>query len=152
MTVTNTSFREAFPAFASPTDYPEALVTFWLNVAGFRHNAERWLDLLDTGIQLFMAHNLALDLNARKAAAAGQGAGQIVGALSSVSAKDVSWTRDVNMAVNPKDGHWNLTTYGMQWKEMARMMGAGGIQVGVPAVDDLIQGQSAWPGPFPSPW
>jgi hypothetical protein len=151
MTVTVTSFREALPAFASLSDFPDPLVTFWLNIANLRHNAERWGDLLDFGVQLFTAHNLSLDLNARKAAASGQGAGQVVGALSSISAKGVSWTRDTGISANPGDGHWNLTIYGQQWIEMAKMMGAGGLYSGVPSPDELTTGQ-AWPGPFPNLW
>lgn len=152
MTVTVASFRGAFPAFADPAKYTEPEVTFWLGFAALRHNPDRWGDLLDLGVQLFVAHNLALEYNARLSQKAGQGAGAVVGALTSVTADKVSWTRDSAPATNPSDGHWNLTSYGMRWKEMVRLVGAGGLQIGVPSPEEERGAYGAWPGPFPSPW
>lgn len=150
MTVTVASFRAAFPAFKDEALYLTPQVDFWLAIALKRHNAERWGDLLDFGVQLFTAHNLALEYNATRAQAAGQGAGAVMGALTSVSADGVGWTRDAGAAMNPKDGHWNLTSYGIRWLDMARMMGAGGLLVGMPSENERRGG--AWPGPFPAVW
>lgn len=149
MTVTVASFREAFPAFADPAAYTEGEVTFWIAFALLQHNADRWGNMLDGGVQLFVAHNLSLEYNARLAAKSGQGAGAVVGALTSVTADKVSWTRAAP-DTNPADGHWDLTSYGKRWKQLARMMGAGGIQIGVPSADEL-RGYGAWPGPYPMP-
>lgn len=151
MTVTAASFRVAFPAFADQAKYTTPEIDFWIAFALMRHNAERWGEMLDTGVMLFIAHNLALEFNAKAAQASGQGAGAVVGALTSVTADKVSWTRDTAPATNPADGHWNLTSYGMRWKELAGMMGAGGVHLGTPSPKEL-RGGGAWPGPFPAVW
>lgn len=149
MTVTVASFRAAFPAFASETSYSGPEIEFWLAFALLRHNAERWGNLLDMGCMLFVAHNLSLESNARRAEAAGQGAGSVVGVLTSITADGVGWTRQAP-ATDPNEGHWGLTSYGKRWKEMAKMMGAGGLMVGTPSPDEARGG--AWPGPFPAVW
>lgn len=145
MTVTVQSFRVAFPVFNDPAKFSDPEIQFWLNFAALRHNAARWLDMLDFGYQLFVAHNLSLQYNAREAQKAGQGAGTIQGVLTSVSAKGVSWTREAP-PTNPNDSHWGLTIYGTQWRELARMMGAGGLQIGVPSPEDM-RNTGAWQGP-----
>lgn len=151
MTVTASSFRAAFTAFSSTTAYSDAEIEFWIAFALLQHNAVRWGNSLDMGVMLFIAHNLALEANAKKAQASGQGAGAIVGTLTSITADKVSWTR-APAPTNPADGHWGLTSYGLRWKQLARMFGSGGIQVGVPSPDDVNAGQGAWAGPFPSPF
>lgn len=148
MAVTAASFRAAFPAFASLTDYSSPEVEFWLTFALLRHNAERWGNLIDMGVMFFTAHNLALEYNARLAQKSGQGAGAVVGALTSITADKVGWSR-TPPATNPADGHWDLTTYGKRWKEMARMAGAGGVYSGTPSPDE-VHPASGWPGPFPN--
>lgn len=150
MTVTVAAFRAAFPSFANVADYSDPEIAFWTAFALLRHNAERWGQTLDMGVMLFVAHNLALEFNARTSAKAGQGAGSVVGVLTSVTADKVSWTRAAP-ATNPEDDHWGLTIYGKRWKELSRMMGAGGIYVGTPS-DDEMRGGGAWPGPFPAVW
>jgi hypothetical protein len=99
---------------------------------------------------LFVAHNLTLEYNSTKGAAGGQGPGAAVGAVTSMSADDASWTRQA-VAMDPKDGQYALTTYGLRWREMAKMMGAGGLHIGVPGPCES-GGYGAWPGPFPSPF
>lgn len=151
MTVTATSFRAAFPAFKDPATYTDPEIAFWIAFALLRHNTERWGDLLDMGVQLFVAHNLSLEYNALAAQTSGQGAGAVVGILTSVNADGVSWARSAPQT-RVDDGHWALTSYGMRWREMARMMGAGGLQIGVPSPNDLAPG-SAWPGVgYPPAW
>lgn len=150
MTVTAASFRGAFPAFKNESDYSTPEVEFWLAFALLRHNETRWGNLIDMGVMLFTAHNLSLEYNARRAQTAGQGAGAVIGALTSVTADKVSWTRQAPQT-DPKDGHWDLTSYGKRWREMCRAVGAGGLYIGTPSEEDLRHG-GAWPGPFPSPW
>lgn len=151
MTVTVASFRGNFPAFKNEADFPSPSIQFWLDFALLRHAADRWGNMLDMGIQLFAAHNLSLEYNAQRAQASGQGAGAVVGALTSIRADKVGWTRDSAPAMNPEDGQWNLTSYGMRWKDMVRLVGAGGFYLGTPSPDEM-RSTGAWPGPFPSPW
>jgi hypothetical protein len=79
MTVTAASFKAAFPAFTSDTDYPIPMLTYQLSLAVKLHNADRWGELLDDGIMLWTAHMITLEQQSSAAAAAGQSAGAIAG-------------------------------------------------------------------------
>lgn len=150
MTVTAASFRGDFPAFVSTTDYPDVMITFWITLATKLHDAERYGDVLDQAIELYVAHQLALERQSMMGTAQGQAPGQIVGTLTSASVDKVSYSREASSALDPSQGHWNLSTYGLRWKQLQHLFGAGPVQIGTPNPDDA--GYSAWPGPYPSPW
>lgn len=153
MTVTTASFRGAFPAFASTTLYPDPQVQFWLDLSLLMQDANRWSTWIDYGTQLFTAHNLVLEYQSNKAGAAGQKPGEIQGPVTSGSVDKVSYGRNPGPAMDPTAGHWNLSTYGLRYVKLLRMIGAGPVQVGVPAggsAEDYYP--SAWPGPFTGPY
>lgn len=150
MAVTPTSFREAFPAFSSTALFPDAQINIWLTFAVPLHNADRYGNLLDLAVQLFVAHNLVLERQSAAASAMGQAPGVIVGAQTSGSVDKVSWSRDGSAAMDPKNGHWNLSSYGMRWVQLVQIVGAGAVQLGVPSPEDPSVG--AWPGPILGPW
>lgn len=145
MTVTVASFRAAFPEFGGPstTTYPDPEVQFYLDLGTKLLDVGRWADLFDYGQQLFVAHNLALSFTSKAAAANGQQPGQVTGAVTSASVDKVSYSRDASSIMLTDAGHWNLTTYGIRYKQLVRMIGAGPYQVGV---GDLVN-VSAWQGP-----
>lgn len=144
MTVTAASFRAVMTAFADQAKYPDPVVQFWLDLAYKRHNADRWGDLLDAGIQLYVAHELALDQASGGTAAAVPG--QVTGNITSRSVGGVSYTRDISSATEPDGGYMNLTTFGLRWRNLVKMVGAGPLQVGTPGPEDLRYSQ-AWAGP-----
>lgn len=153
MTVTVASFRAAFPEFASMTTYPDPEVTFWLDLGLLLLNVERWGNLFDYGHMLFMAHNLALQFNSKKASASGGNPGNVQGPQTAGAVDKVSYSRNPGLAMDPKNGHWNLTIYGLQYINLVNMVGAGPLQVGVPlggAAADYYPG--AWPGPIMGPY
>lgn len=145
MTVTVTNLRTNFPEFKDPLVYADPEVQFWLGLALTLLDAGRWGASIDYGQQLFVAHNLALGFTSRGQAASGQQPGQVVGALSSASVDKVSYSRDSGSAMDPSNGHWNLTTFGLRFIQLSRMMGAGPVYVGAPSANDWVPG--AWPGP-----
>lgn len=147
MTVTVASFRVAFPAFSSLNTYPDGQVQFWLDLAVNLHNVERWGNLLDAGLQLYTAHQLSVEFQSNKGAATGQGPGAVVGPTTGASVGKVSYARDAASALNPLDGHWNLSSYGLRWKQLSGLVGAGPIQVGTPT-DSEMRGAYGWPGPI----
>lgn len=148
MSVTESTFRATFSEFASSTTYPTPEVDFWLGLALKMMNADRWGDLLDYGQQLFVAHNLAIQFNAKANVDVGQAPGQVIGAITNASVDKVSYTRDASSIMLPDAGHWNLTTYGIRYKQLVRMIGAGPLQIGVPSPTDPNVGSVAgWPGP-----
>lgn len=150
MTVTADSFRESFTAFADQAQFPPGEIAYWVGLAYKLHNADRMGELLDDLVMLYVAHNVSLEFNARASAANGGNPGLVTGPVTSASADGVSYSRDVASGLDAEQGHWNLTVYGVRWRNLYKMMGAGPVQVGMPCVDDA--GVGAWYGPYPNLW
>jgi hypothetical protein len=121
-------FRTMFPAFADTAAYPDALTSAWMNTAMLRVNEQRWGDLYNTGVYLVLAHTLVLDARDQAAAEAGGIPGEMNGSISAKSVDKVSVSYS-DTATLPGGGDWNLTTYGVRYKSLARLMGAGGLQL-----------------------
>lgn len=149
MAVTAASLRAAFPAFASTTKYPDAMIALWLPLAVGMVNADRWGESTDLGVMLYAAHNLALESQATADGVAGRSPGGRVGVLSSKGADGISASYDVGTSTEKDVGHWNLTTYGTRFIRLSRMFGAGPLQVG-PSLGESSGG--AWTGPLPAVW
>lgn len=124
-----TKFRQDFPEFTDPVKYPDSAVNLWLDLAGKTLPADRWCDYLDIGMELFTAHNLALAAGNQATAAVGGAPGQVKGPLTSKAVDKVSAGYDSGAATLEDGGFFNLTTYGIQFLQLARMIGSGGIQL-----------------------
>jgi len=122
-------FRAAFPEFASEVNYPDPQIQFWLDVAAKLLNVDRWYDLIDQGYMLFSAHHLVIARCDQLAAYSGGMPGAIQGAVASKSVDKVSVSYQNDTAMYQDAGFWNLTTYGLQYWNLVRMVGAGGIQL-----------------------
>ena len=125
------AFRAAFPEFADTARYPDAMLDFWAGI-GERlmfPQQHRWDTVYDYGLQLFVAHNITIASQNVKAGAAGGVPGGVSGPTTSKSVGSVSVSYDTASSIEPSAGHWNLTTYGKMLIHLARMIGAGGIQV-----------------------
>lgn len=146
ITVTVDSLRTDLPEFADPTAYPDSGITFWLSWAGILLNAQRWGRSLDLGALMFVAHHLVLERQAQKAAANGAVPGTGIGVINNKSVDKVSVGYDTSAVIDPKDGHWNMTTYGLRFIQMVKMFGAGPVQVGIGCAPPLSG--PAWPGPY----
>ena len=149
MTITVQQLRADFPEFSSTTDYTNAAIQFWLDRAYEFLNVQRWGKHLDLGAELFTAHNIAIEARAVKDASHGGIPGSQVGPLNSKSIDKVSVSYDVGSGIELDAGHWNLTVYGTRFIRIARMMGAGPLQIGIGSVP-TGSGQ-AWPGPDTTP-
>lgn len=123
------TFRQDYPEFGSTSDYPDAQVNLWLSMAAKMLNADRWGDILDLGLCLYTAHHLALGRRDVIAAASGGIPGSIQGVLTSKSVDKVSAAYDASSITNPEAGFWNGTIYGVRLYNLARLMGAGGVQL-----------------------
>lgn len=147
MTVTATSFRENFPEFEDTTRYPDSQVEFYIALAVAMLTDTNWVTagLLDFGIQFFVAHNLSLEGQAQITSSTGGVPGGNVGAATAKSVDKVSINYDVNLGVDPKDGHYALTIYGRRFIMMARMIGMRALQLGI----GPMIGPAAWAGPWP---
>lgn len=147
-------FRLDFPAFLDAAMYPDTQVRFYLSLACRFINAQRWpADLIDYSTGLFVAHHLVI---AGQAGANGSAQPGAVGVASSKSVDRVAVSYDTQIATDPKAGHWNLSVYGLQYRELVKMIGAGPVQLpsGAGASGSTPRGQPAGsdngdPAPIP---
>ena len=130
MSVTPASFRGDFPEFAATDLYPDSQVSFWLTLATELLPFSRWGSLVDYGVELFAAHNLALSRLAGNTANAGGVAGVGTGLVASKSVGPLSVSYDTAAGRVDGAGAYNLTTYGTRLWQLMRMFGAGGVYVG----------------------
>jgi hypothetical protein len=151
MAVTVASFRQNYPEFASVAKYPLSGFTYYANLAGLLLNATRWGNLIDVGTELFIAHNLAIEAQAQAAAASGSPPGISAGPISAKSVDKASVNYDTNAGLEQDAGHWNLTTYGTRFIKLARMAGAGPVQIGANGCVPPLSSAGAWPGPDCTP-
>lgn len=123
-------FREAYPVFDR---MPDSRVAFHLRAAGLRLPPTRWGDLLDDGMGLFVAHYLTLEARANQATDGTGGMDAAAGVLASESktvgpvSKSKAYTNAAT--AEPGAGHWNATIYGQQFRDLARIVGMGGMQL-----------------------
>jgi len=126
--VTVETFLQNFPAFQSGVT--QAQVEFWIKYADkLLYDVCRWSDMREDGIQLVVAHQLTLALRDAQVAAAGGAPGTVQGAVSSKSVGGVSISYDTSSAVLSNAGYWNLTSYGIQFYQLALLVGTGGFQL-----------------------
>lgn len=123
------TFRLQFPEFSSGTDYPNDLVSLHLAVGEMSLDATAWGDFHDRGLGLFIAHNLALDAQNQATAAAGGTLGKVNGVQTSKSVDKVSASYDAGAVTYEGAAFWNMTSYGVRFWQLARIIGAGGRQL-----------------------
>lgn len=148
MTVTVNTFRRDFIEFSDSTDYANSTISYYLTLAGKLMDTNRWGDLYDDGVNLFIAHNIALERRAIQTAANDGIPGQSGGITSSKSVDKVSISYDTASAAELDAGHWNLTIYGTRYIRLARMIGMGPVQIGACGATSPLSSSAAWPGPW----
>jgi hypothetical protein len=132
------SFRNAFPEFQNTKKYPSEMITFWSNLALAQVNCNVWKTQWPMGVQLYTAHEIVLAAQNAKLGIAGgtPGTGGGVPNTKTVGTVTVGYDSQVT---SEKDGaHWNLTNYGKQFLRLAKIFGAGALQLnGGFAVNDV---------------
>lgn len=129
MTVTPAQLRSDFPEFNDATKYPDSLIQMWLTVAASLVNASRWMELTNIGIELVTAHHLVMAAKDEAAASNGGVPGTIQGPTASKSIDKVSVSYDTSSVMLTDAGFWALSSYGLRYLSLARMMGSGGLQI-----------------------
>lgn len=132
-------FREHFPAFASSTTYPDAVVQMFIDVGSVLVRPERWHNLTAYGVELFCAHMLALQQLAMQSVAGGRGVpGMARGLQTNKSVSKVSVGQDFALVGMEGWGTFNLTMYGQTFAFYAELFGTGGFEVlGIGMADSL---------------
>ncbi len=159
-TITVAQFKIDFPEFDTGTvtdpnkvSISDSQINFWMTIAFamIDPSAARWggkdTTIYNLGIELFTAHNVILEVLAQRDMDVGGVPGVATGTIAGKSAGDVAISYNSAAPLELDGGHWNYTAYGQRFLRLARMMGAGPIQVGV----GCGPGAGAWPGPFPFP-
>lgn len=124
------AFRQDMPEFADTTKYPDAWITMFLNLADVQLGSKRWdSSIIDYATELFVAHHLVMREQQATTANAGGTPGSVQGPTTSKSVDSVSVSYDTQSTVLEQAGHWNNTTYGVQFLQLARMVGAGPKQL-----------------------
>jgi len=127
--LTIAQFRSDLAEFADTAQYPDATVLFWLNLAQFQvANIQRWGSLLPMMQELVTAHYVVIAARDR-AAPNGAAPGSPIGLSTSQSAGPLAESYSYSELLNDDAGYWNQTTYGQRYFHLARMTGAGGIQL-----------------------
>jgi len=121
-------FREDFPEFSKSglRIYSDSLIAFWAKMGDLQLNVKAWGDLLDFGMELYVAHNIVLAVTAQDTATLGGVPGQDIGVMTSQSADGLQVSLDVNSMLEANAGNYNLTFYGRQFLRLARLLGSGG--------------------------
>jgi hypothetical protein len=128
-TLTPTQFRSDFPEFANPVMFTDAVITSWITIAGNLLNSCKWGTLLTLGTELLVAHNITLSARDQATALAGGVPGEMTGTVSGKAVDKVSVSYDTNAAALLNAGDYALTSYGIRYLRLARMIGAGGSQL-----------------------
>jgi hypothetical protein len=162
--ITVASFRVDFPEFGSTADYPSSGINYYLALSGLLLNRRRFgrpgttvtnppNNMYDMAQELFVAHHVSLEAVAQRAAAAGKVPGTVTGPLSGGSTGPISVSYDTGAVINLEAGHWNSTVYGLRFRELVKMFGAGPVQIGIggclgaPFFNGVPLNGPAWPGP-----
>jgi hypothetical protein len=135
--MTPTLFRQVYRQFAEPDTSPDDAINYWIGIAQNSLNGstssvgQRWdATSLDLGIGLFVAHHLALDQRDIATAQAGGVPGEVKGPATAKSTDKVSQSYDTKAVTFENEAFWNQTRYGIRLVDLARMFGAGGVQLG----------------------
>jgi hypothetical protein len=122
-------FRKSFPEFADIARYPDAQIDFWSTVAIAQVNPCRWKGQTLTGVSLYIAHEVTIASLNQKAAVIGGTPGQMSGPVNTKTVGSVTVGYDTQAATEKDAGYWNLTVYGKQFIRLARIFGAGAVQL-----------------------
>src|SRR5215471_7162046 len=133
-------FREDYPAFADAGRFPDEEIQHWIDIACAPPNSTpavnkyRWGQFYQLGLELFVAHNLAIqDMMVQRAGPPGSGATPggyygytpIVGTgvVASKSVNGVSLSYDNQIGMEQNAGWWGQTPWGNQYLYYLRLAG-----------------------------
>lgn len=122
-------FRKDLPEFSDTARYTDEVITFWATIAETMVVAKRWKTMTDTGVKLYVAHEITLAANNIKTGSIGGTPGSSPGIATSKTVGSVTVAYDANVGAEKDAGWWNLTTYGKQFIRLAKILGAGAIQL-----------------------
>lgn len=123
------AFRTSFPEFADTVRYPTPMIQFWATLAETQVRQCAWKNMWANGCMLYVAHEVTLASQSAQAGANGGTPGSQGGVPSAKTVGSVSVSYDSTSTSEKDAGYWNLTNYGKQFIRLARLFGAGAIQL-----------------------
>lgn len=123
------AFRTAFPEFADTEKYSTPQIQFWADLAVLQVTECIWKNAWSKGVSLYVAHEITLAYQNQKTSKFGGMPGTSGGVANTKTVGNATIGYD-SQATSEKDaGYWNLTNYGKQFIRLARIFGAGAIQL-----------------------
>lgn len=122
-------FRMVLPEFRDSSLFLDETIFPWLRLWSVQLPENRWLTLWTLGVCLATAHSVALSKRDQLITARGGVPGMAVGVVSSKAVSGVSISYDTNAGLLQNAGDWNLTTYGVRFLGLARMVGSAAVQI-----------------------
>jgi hypothetical protein len=123
------AFRTAFPEFANTELYPTQMIEFWAGLAQLQVSTAIWKLAWTQGVSLYVAHEITLAAQNQKASAVGGVPGVQGGIANTKTVGTVTVGYDTTSTAEKDAGYWNLTNYGKQFIRLARIFGAGAVQL-----------------------
>src|SRR5215471_15644494 len=157
-------FRATMPAFSDTVRFPDTEVQWWINQAcsppniSYALNPYRWGQFFELGLNLWVAHNLAVaDMMVQRAGPPGgpgssrYGHAALIGSgiASSRSVGGVSVSYDNSLGIEQNAGWWGLTPWGSQFLYYLRLAGAAPVHLLGPPVR---AGNAYYFGPYTGPY
>jgi hypothetical protein len=122
-------FRTQFPEFADSVKYPTQMIEFWAGLAEAQVRQSVWKTQWTMGVSLYTAHEITIAAQAALTGKLGGTPGTFGGIANTKTVGSVTVGYD-SQSTSEKDAGWyNKTTYGQQFYRLARLFGAGGIQL-----------------------
>jgi hypothetical protein len=122
-------FRTSFPEFADTVKYPTQMITFWAGLAEAQVRKCAWKCQWSTGVQLYVAHEITLAAQNSATSKFGGTPGTFGGIANTKTVGAASVGYDSSTTTEKDAGYWNLTNYGKQFIRLARLFGAGAVQL-----------------------
>lgn len=122
-------FRTTFPEFTDAVTYPTPMIDFWAGLAQLQVPPCIWKDCWIQGVSLYTAHELVLAAQNAKTGTIGGVPGVSGGIANTKTVGSVTVGYDTTSTAEKDAGYWNLTNYGKQFIRLARIFGAGAIQL-----------------------
>jgi hypothetical protein len=123
-------FRQNFTEFSDAARYPAAMIAAWSAQVERITSVDIYGDSYAFAVELGTAHFLTTAAMNVSASMNGGAPGSVGGVVSSKSVGDVSVAYDASIGTMGDDaGQWNATTYGRQYLTLARLFGAGCVQL-----------------------
>lgn len=123
------AFRVAFPEFADTVKYPTSMIEFWVTLATLQVRTCIWKSAWVQGVSLYVAHEITLAALNQKSATFGGTPGTSGGIANTKTVGSATVGYDTTSTAEKDAGYWNLTNYGKQFIRLARIFGAGAIQL-----------------------